>query len=68
MVIEFRQLTKIENRYARRKHLSPDEVAHWEEVDARLDTLREDLKAHPKWELDKFARAYRKSVRSRSRG
>lgn len=63
MVLEFRELLKIEARYARKKKLTPEDHAAWEEVDARLETLRGALQAHSKQELSRFVRAYNRSIR-----
>lgn len=67
MVAELRELSKIENRYARRKNLSADDHAHWEEVDARLDTLRSELDGYTRQELSRFVRLWNKSQKQRYR-
>lgn len=61
MVLEFRELRKIEDRYARKQNLTDDDRAHWEEVDARLDTLREELDGYTRDELSRFVRLWNKS-------
>lgn len=61
IVREFRELRKIETRYARRKHLTKDEQAHWEELDARLDTLREAMNPYDRNELNRFVRMVNKA-------
>lgn len=65
IVLEFRELRKIENRYARRKELTADEAAHWEEIDARLDTLRHELRDYGRDELTRFVRLWNKSQKQR---
>jgi hypothetical protein len=65
MVIEFRELRKLENRYARKKNLTDDDRAHWEEVDARLDTLRDELDGYTRDELSRFVRIWNKSRKVR---
>jgi lipopolysaccharide export LptBFGC system permease protein LptF len=65
MVLEFRELRKIENRYARKQNLTDDDQAHWEEVDARLDTLREELGGFTRTELSRFVRVWNKSRKVR---
>lgn len=67
MVLEFRELRKIEDRYARKQKLSDDDRAHWEEVDARLDTLREELDGYTRDELSRFVRVWNKSRKVRYR-
>lgn len=69
MVLEFRTLTKIELKLARKAEkgkLDKDERGYWEEVDARLDTLREELKDFTNKELTRFVRLYRKSIKKGS--
>lgn len=65
MVLEFRELRKIENRYARKQNLTDDDRAHWEEIDARLDTLREELDGYDRSELSRFVRVWNKSRKVR---
>lgn len=60
-VKEFRELRKLENRFARRKNLTDDEKAHWEEVDARLDTLRDQLCLYNRDELSRLVRIANKA-------
>lgn len=67
VVLEMRQLMKIELRYAKREErLTPEERAHWEEVDARLDTLREELKDYGKDEQTRFVRLWNKAQKKGS--
>ena len=69
VVLEYRTLLKLELKLARkdsRGKLDKDERAYWEEVDARLDTLREELKDYTKEELTRFVRLYRKSLKKGS--
>jgi lipopolysaccharide export LptBFGC system permease protein LptF len=65
MVIEFRELRKLENRYARKKNLTDDDRGHWEEIDARLDTLRDELDGYTRDELSRFVRLWNKSRKVR---
>jgi hypothetical protein len=67
MVLEFRELRKIEDRYARKQNLTDDDRAHWEEVDARLDTLREELDGFSRCDLSRFVRVWNKSRKVRYR-
>jgi hypothetical protein len=69
MVLEMRQLTKIElrlSRKAERGKLSSEEHGYWEEIDARLDTLREELKDYTGDELRRFVRLWNKSLKKGS--
>lgn len=66
MILEERELRKLELRYARREDkLSADERAAWEEVDARLDTLREELKGTGQDERRRCVRLWNKSRKAR---
>jgi lipopolysaccharide export LptBFGC system permease protein LptF len=65
MVLEFRELRKIENRYAAKKVLTEEDRGHWEEIDARLDTLREELDGYTRDELSRFVRVWNKSRKVR---
>jgi hypothetical protein len=65
VVLEYRELLKLENRYARKKTLTDEDRGHWEEIDARLDTLREELKDYGRDELTRFVRLYNKSMKVR---
>lgn len=65
MVLEFRQLRKEENRLANRKNLTDDDRAYWEELDARLDTLRDELQDYTREELSRFVRLWNKSRKAR---
>jgi hypothetical protein len=67
MVLEFRELRKVEDGYARKQKLTDDDHAHWEEVDARLDTLREELDGFTRAELSRFVRVWNKSRKVRYR-
>lgn len=69
MVLEMRQLSKIElklSRKADRGKLTTEERGYWEEVDVRLDRLREELKDYTKDELRRFVRLWNKSLKKGS--
>lgn len=67
MVLELRELMKLERRISKAadRDFKNSEYNHgmWEEVDHRIETLQEALKAHSRAELTRFVRAYNKSLK-----
>lgn len=68
MVEEHLELLKLEARFSRREgKLTPDERAHWEEVDARLDVIREELKDIDEKERKRLKSQWRRYLKKGTR-